>query len=245
MRAGGLGFVLFARFQPDTPGKLAAHAYSYEHLELASYELLRRIAQAAGDRPAAELALQIGAEEQAMGERLARNFDRTTSASLAGGDARERLPAYLADAHAIEAQSITLLARALKIVHEPQLVEVFDEHLALSQEQMRLLEERMHELGARPTFTKDAAMRLGAINWGTFFHAQPDTPGKLAAFAFAFEHLEVAAYEHLHRAAEAAGEPATALLAEAIEEQERAAAQTMAHCFDAAANASLGALGAP
>src|SRR5437764_420542 len=28
--AGGQGFVLFARAQPDTPGKLAAHAYSYE-----------------------------------------------------------------------------------------------------------------------------------------------------------------------------------------------------------------------
>src|SRR5919202_185260 len=28
MRAGGLGFVLFARSQPDTPGKLAAHAFS-------------------------------------------------------------------------------------------------------------------------------------------------------------------------------------------------------------------------
>jgi ferritin-like metal-binding protein YciE len=30
MAAGGKGFVLFARSQPDTPGKLAAHAISYE-----------------------------------------------------------------------------------------------------------------------------------------------------------------------------------------------------------------------
>src|SRR5687768_11612867 len=28
-RAGGVGMVLFARAQPDTPGKLVAHAYSY------------------------------------------------------------------------------------------------------------------------------------------------------------------------------------------------------------------------
>lgn len=32
-RAGGIGMVLFARVQPDTPGKLVAHAYSYEHME--------------------------------------------------------------------------------------------------------------------------------------------------------------------------------------------------------------------
>src|SRR3954452_17115612 len=28
----GKGFVLFARSQPDTPGKLVTHAYSYEHM---------------------------------------------------------------------------------------------------------------------------------------------------------------------------------------------------------------------
>src|SRR4051812_27757182 len=39
-KAGGFAFVLFAKSQPDTPGKLVSHALSYEHLELASYELL-------------------------------------------------------------------------------------------------------------------------------------------------------------------------------------------------------------
>src|SRR5690348_12494446 len=41
MGVGGKGFLLFARLQPDTPGKLFAHALSFEGLELASYELLR------------------------------------------------------------------------------------------------------------------------------------------------------------------------------------------------------------
>ena len=49
MRVGGAGFLLFAKAQPDTSGKLVAHAYSYEHLELAAYELLRRVAERAGD----------------------------------------------------------------------------------------------------------------------------------------------------------------------------------------------------
>src|SRR3954470_23793882 len=70
MEVGGKGFVLFARSQPDTPGKLTAHAYSYEALEQASYELLGRLALRAGDEAAVEMAHDILKDEYAMGERL-------------------------------------------------------------------------------------------------------------------------------------------------------------------------------
>ena len=104
MRLGGVGFLLFAKLQPDTPGKLTAHAYSYEHLELAGYELLGRVARAADDPDTAEMAERIGAQEEAMGERLAGSFDRAVDASLrevGADDMEERLRKYLADAHAI------------------------------------------------------------------------------------------------------------------------------------------------
>src|SRR5919201_2556720 len=112
MKAGGVGFALFASSQPDTPGKLVAHAYSYEHLELASYELLTRVAQRAGDEETANAARAIGDEEQAMAQRLAASFDRAVDASLRElqpDDLREQLRKYLADAHTIEQQSIGLL----------------------------------------------------------------------------------------------------------------------------------------
>src|SRR3954452_20021996 len=48
-KAGGFAFVLFAQSQPDMPGKLVSHALSYEHLEVAAYKLLRRMAKRAGD----------------------------------------------------------------------------------------------------------------------------------------------------------------------------------------------------
>src|SRR5918998_6864750 len=66
----GKGFVLFARSQPDTPGKLATHAFSYEHLELAAYDLLERVAERAGDGDTAAVARRIRAEEDAMAARL-------------------------------------------------------------------------------------------------------------------------------------------------------------------------------
>jgi ferritin-like metal-binding protein YciE len=244
MKAGGFAFVLFAKFQPDTPGKLATHAYSYEHLELASYELLRRVALRAGDGETAEAASRIAAEERAMGSRLEGLFDRTAAASLEGRDAKKSLPSYLADAHAIEAQSIQLLERGPKIVGQTRLAALFAEHLEESREHQALIEERLRALGSSPSALKDAAMRLGALNWGTFFQAHPDTPGKLAAFAFAFEHLEIGGYEHLRRVAERAEVPAVVQMTERILVEERAAAGKLAASFEEAVDASLDAVGA-
>jgi ferritin-like metal-binding protein YciE len=244
MKAGGFAFVLFAKFQPDTPGKLATHAYSYEHLELASYELLRRVALRAGDRETAESASRIAAEERAMGSRLEGLFDRTAAASLEGRDANKALPSYLADAHAIEAQSIQLLQRAPKIVGQSRLATLFEQHLEESREHQTLIEERLRALGSSPSTLKDAAMRLGALNWGMFFQAHPDTPGKLAAFAYAFEHLEIGSYEHLRRVAERADAQAIVQTAERILLEERTAAGKLAASFDDAVDASLGSVGA-
>src|SRR5918992_4169737 len=111
-RAGGVGMVLFAPSQPDTPGKLTAHAYSYEHMELAAYELLGFVAERAGDSETLDTARSIREEEAAMSARLEACFDRAVEASLRDvgpDDLGEQLNKYLADAHAIEAQAVQLL----------------------------------------------------------------------------------------------------------------------------------------
>src|SRR3954449_4164765 len=61
----GKGFVLFARFQPDTPGKLATHAYSYEHLELAPEELRAPTPEQGGAGDTADVPRHIRDEENA------------------------------------------------------------------------------------------------------------------------------------------------------------------------------------
>ena len=118
MALGGLGFVLFAVSQPDTPGKLAAHAYSYEHLELAGYELLAHLARGEGDERTERLATRIGAQEAAMARRIAGLFDETAGMAAAErpeADLRSRLVRYLKEAHAIESQARVLLSRARRI----------------------------------------------------------------------------------------------------------------------------------
>jgi ferritin-like metal-binding protein YciE len=241
-RAGGVGMVLFAKLQPDTPGKLVAHAFSYEHLEVAAYELLRRVAERAGAADAAAVALDIGEEEKRMAERLAGLFDRAVDASLHEvdlEDLHEQLRQYLADAHAIEMQAIQMLERAPKITEPEELAKLYEEHLAETREHEQRVEDRLEAIGGSTSAVKDAAMRLGALNWGAFFQAQPDTPAKLAGFAYAFEHLEIGGYEQLRRVARRADDEETVRLADSILAQERGAAERIAGRWDEAVEASL------
>ncbi len=243
----GAGFVAFAGSQPDTPGKLATHAFSYEHLELAAYELLARLAEAAGDHETAVVAHRIRAEEAAMARRVEGTFDRTVAASLDAGahdDPAARLTTYLIDAHAIESQAVKLLEKAVAIGGDPQLEQAYREHLGETRGHLQALERLLEARGASPSAVKDAALKMSALNLGAFFASQADTPGKLAAFAYAFEHLEIGAYEQLLRVARAAGDAEAAATAERILAQERAAADTVHASFDVAVRASLEAVGA-
>jgi len=246
MAVGGKGFALFTRLQPDTPGKLHAHALSYEAFELSSYALLSTVAERAGEQPIAETAHRIRAEERWMMTRLESLFDVAVEASVrpaGGGDPTEQLRRYLADAHAIEAQAVELLERGQKLAGGGRLAHIYEDHLAETRDHAELVEERLNALGGDPSSLKDAALRLGALNWAAFFRGQPDTPGKLAAFVRAFEYLEIGVYEQLKRVARLAGDEESAQAAERILEQEREASDRLAGAFGEAVTASLDALG--
>jgi ferritin-like metal-binding protein YciE len=241
-RVGGWGMILFARVNPDSPGKLAMHAYSYEHMEEAAYELLGRIAELVGDEPVRAMAEQIGAQERAMAERIAAHWDQAVAASLAekgSEDLEKDLVKYLRDAHALEAQAIQLLESGPQIAELAPLAELFREHLEQTREHQRLVDERLSAHDSGPSRFQAGALRAGALNLGTFFKAQPDTPAKLAGFAYAFEALEVGAYELLTRVAQRAGDEVTAGVAQRILADERAAAERIAATWDAAAAAGL------
>jgi len=241
-RVGGWAMIAFARLNPDTPGKLTAHAFSYEHMEVAAYELLVRAAERAGEERVVDLARGICAQERAMAARLAANFDVAVEASLRAKDTdgiEEELVSYLTDAHAIEAQALQLLWSGPAIAGFEQLAEVFRDHLEVTREQQRLVEERLRAHGAKPSRFQNAGMRIGGVNLSGFFAAQPDTPAKLAGFAFAFEHLEIAAYELLRRVAERAGDTETAAVAQRIAGEERDAAERLESTWDGAMAVTL------
>jgi ferritin-like metal-binding protein YciE len=230
-KGGGFGMVLFAKSQPDTPTKLALHAFSYEHMEVAAYELLARAASEAGDSETAEMALAIAEEEREMAGRVAAAFDEAVEQALREvepDDLDEQLNSYLSDVHALEGQSKQLLEKSKEMDVPASLAEAFAHHLEETEGHLEKIERRLDDRGASPSAIKDAMLKLGALNWGMFFAAQPDTPAKLAGFAYAVENLEVAAYELLKRVAQRAGDQETVALAESILSEEESAAKQVA-----------------
>lgn len=73
--------------RPEQPGRNARDAYTTEHLEIAAYQLLERVATKAGDEETAEVARRNRAEEETMVEKLDELWDVFAEQSLRGSGA--------------------------------------------------------------------------------------------------------------------------------------------------------------
>src|SRR5436190_12005256 len=151
----------------------------------------------------------------------------------------EQLTNYLTDVHSIEEQALAQLKVAPRLAGTPELAAVYRDHLRETEEQERLVRERLEQRGAAPSKVKDIAGRAGGWGMVLFARVNPDTPGKLIMHAYSYEHMELAAYELLRRAAEHASETAVVELARRIGAEERAMADRLARHWDDAVEASL------
>jgi ferritin-like metal-binding protein YciE len=68
--------------RPEKTGRNARDGFATEHMEIASYQLLERIAKKAGDEQTAEAARQNRQDEEAMAEKIAKNWDKHAELSL-------------------------------------------------------------------------------------------------------------------------------------------------------------------
>jgi len=163
---------------------------------------------------------------------------------MAADDLKDQLVAYLTDVHSTEANALQQLRAGADSVQDAQLAQVLREHLAETEEQQRLVRERLEAYGASPSKLKDIVQKGGAMAAGALAKSAPDTTGKIAIQAYAFEHLEIASYRMLRAVAERAGDQETVQMAERILEQERAAAEKLDGLLEQVAIVSLPQQGA-
>src|SRR4051812_28686167 len=152
-------------------------------------------------------------------------------------DPGEQLDKYLADAHAIEHQALAQLRRAPALADQAELAQAFAMHERETEEHERLVRERLEARGAGVAPIKDVVGTITGKGFTAFARVQPDTPGKLVAHAYSYEHMELAAYVQVARVAELAGDEETAAVAAFIAEQEQQMADRLAAVFDVAADA--------
>lgn len=79
---GALFKGLTDQVRSDKPAKNARDDYVIEHFEIATYELLERLAKRAGDEETAEIAKQNRKDEEAMAKRIEKNWDRFVDLSV-------------------------------------------------------------------------------------------------------------------------------------------------------------------
>lgn len=79
---GALMKSVFDVARSDSPGRNARDGFATEHMEIASYEMLERVAKMAGDKKTAAVARQNREEEEAMARSIGAKWKKVVELSL-------------------------------------------------------------------------------------------------------------------------------------------------------------------
>lgn len=139
----------------------------------------------------------------------------------------EAIQRYLEDAIAAEQNFESTLRANAKEAEHPEVKAVFENHADETRRQHERLSARLTALGGKPSGVKSflAHMFGMAPKAAQLGHDPAEKATQDLVMAYAVEHSEIAMYESLAAAAEAAGDTETAALVREIQAEERRAAE--------------------
>jgi ferritin-like metal-binding protein YciE len=140
----------------------------------------------------------------------------------------------------MEKQALRLLAKGAEIAATAEISEIYRDHLLQTQEHARAIEGLLEAQGETPSKLKDAGMEASGIGLAAIVNASADSSIRLATSTYAFENLEIAAYQLLIRMARRAGLVEAAEVLSRILEEEEAAAELIAGTFEQTIDFALG-----
>ena len=145
---------------------------------------------------------------------------------------REKLVAYIQDAHAMEQNVVQMLGSMIATTHDEEILNELEHHRMETERHEQLLRERLAMLGRGTSTRKELQSLAGALMKGVTDQVRGDKAGKNARDGFVTEHMEIAAYELLERLAHRAGDEETAEIARRNRADEEAMAQKIAANWD-------------
>ncbi len=226
----------------------ARHAYGLASLGAATYRLIEQVASSAGDHTTRALAEQSRRELEPLADRWTGLWDTVLELD---GDPRHIMLTLLEEAHAMQAMRASLLAVTAKHARAAglaagaedaglvNLIALVDQERSAAAGDRDLLRQRLRTLNHHPSLahgfeTFAAARATALVEQIRSYKLIRDIRDMLAA-----DQLETATYDLLARAAERAGDPDTAKLAERLRADEREAADRLAQQLDTALEIAL------
>jgi ferritin-like metal-binding protein YciE len=147
-------------------------------------------------------------------------------------DVREMLTDYIADAHAMEENSLQMLKSMLMHTGDPQMRELLEHHVEETEQHRSRLKAKLDSTGEGTSTTKRGGALVSAMFKGVVDQLRTEKPSKDARDGYLNEQLEIASYELLMRLADRAGDQETVDIANANLADEKAMAEKISSNWD-------------
>jgi ferritin-like metal-binding protein YciE len=164
---------------------------------------------------------------------------------MASQQLEEQLVKHIDEALAMEQNVLRMLNGMISTTEDEEIKNELRQHKLETEQHAERLEKRLGAYEASPSTVREAAGIMNALMKSVVDMVRQEKAGRNARDGYATEHLEIASYQLLERAAKAAGDEETAEVARQNRADEEKMAKKIEANWDRVAELSLQEAGIP